>query len=199
MEVKMCEHHETKKVETSREVAGLLFEYETKECIECKSQLWSQALEKKFVIWLSEQKDTHIEKFTIQKVRIPSKLAVFAEKLAREAMQNESVVYRCAIGLYYRWTDKIETRADKKESRKSTLDFRALELPKYKEYATRKFRVNPLTFIRIEADAKLFGLPTNQAASWIIERVLWAACEGQSILDNEAALSEMKSLIGMAA
>ena len=164
----MCDHKKTKSVKATKEVAGLTFPYSTRECIDCGSVLWSQDVENEFQAWLGEQRKTNPDKFVVQKVQIAGDLAAFAIDLAEKNHTNESAVFQACLSLYF-------VLATKRPELSKAIE--AVE-PGTDNPTAKKFRVNPKLFVKLDANAKAFGLNMNEVASWVIQRVLWAARAG---------------------
>ena len=177
----MCEHIKIEPIHATKDIAGLIFKYETKRCVECGSVLWGQDTENQFQIWLGEQRKQNPDKFVIQKVALPSSLVDFANEFALNNHSTESAVYQACLSLYF------VLGASKKSLVKR---IEAIE-PKFEgEKLQRKFRVSPKLFVKINANAKLFDLDMNEVASWVIERVLWAARDiKQTRIELEYALA----------
>ena len=164
----MCDHKETKSVDAVKEVAGLAYFYSTKECVECGSVLWSQGIENQFQAWLGDQRKSNPDKFVVQKVLIPGDLAAFASELAEVNHSNESAVFQACLSLYF-------VLGAKRPELSKAIDG---VTPGSDSLIPKKFRVNPKLFVKLDANAKLFDLSMNEVASWVIQRVLWAARAG---------------------
>ena len=161
-----CEHTKTEATKTTKDVAGLSFNYKAKRCVQCGSVLWSQDTETQFQAWLGEQRKKNPEKFVIQKVALPSSLIDFATELALKNHSTESAVYQACSSLYFVLGAARTSLAQKIE---------AIE-PKFEgPLIQKKFRVSPKLFVKINSNARLFDLGMNEVASWVIVRVLWAA------------------------
>ena len=164
----MCNHEKTKSVKATKDVAGLVFAYSTKECVACGSVLWSQSIEGKFQAWLGDQRKENPNKFVVQKVQIARDLAAFATELAEKNHTNESAVFQACLSLYF-------VLASKRPELSKAIE--KIE-PGAEHPTAKKFRVNPKLFVKLDANAKAFGLSMNEVASWVIQRVLWAARAG---------------------
>jgi len=172
-----CVHSTTINTEATRDVAGLKFEYHTKECANCRAVLWSQENDRQFQDWLCKERREHRDKFTIQKVHLPEELVSFAEELASRHLRNASSVYQACLSLYFTkpaFTERIENIEQ---------DFIGVT-------KTVKFRVNPRMFIKVDANAKLFNIDKNEVAAWIIQRVLWLAKQ-----DNDCTAEDIESIL----
>jgi hypothetical protein len=163
--VMTCGHTKTEVTQASKDIAGLIFNYETKRCVKCGSVLWSQNTEAEFQGWLGEQRQNHPDKFVIQKVGLPNSLVAFAADLALKNHSTESAVYQACLSLYF-------VLGAARISLAQSID--AIEPGFEGTRVQKKFRVSPKLFVKINSNARLFDLDMNEVASWVIERVLWA-------------------------
>lgn len=162
----MCEHIKIKPTNATKDVAGLIFNYEAQCCLQCGSILWGQNTEILFQNWLGEQRKQNPNKFVIQKVALPSSLVDFAVELAANNHSTESAVYQACLSLYF----VLGASRTSLSKRIETIE------PKFEgNISQKKFRVSPKLFVKINSNADLFDLGMNEVASWVIERVLWAA------------------------
>jgi hypothetical protein len=177
-----CEHLKTEATQASKDIAGLTFNYSTARCKECGAVLWSQETEKKFHTWLGEQRQKNPEPFVIQKVSIPANLVAFANELATRNHSTESAVYQACLSLYF-------VLGASKSSLVKKIDAIGAESAVSK--IQKKLKVSPRLFVKINSNARLFDLEINEMASWVIERVLWAAkCNvEQTLIELEYVLA----------
>jgi hypothetical protein len=175
----MCSHDKTKPTVGTKDVAGLTFNYETRQCTVCEAVLWSQDTEVQFHAWLGQQRQEHAERFTIQKVQVPSILAAFAAELAEKHYTTESAVYQACLSLYF------VLGAARREMVQGIDSMQ----PETGISVVKKFRVNPSLFVKAEANAKLFDMSMNEVASWVIQRVLTAARAGDVRAELDFALA----------
>jgi hypothetical protein len=164
-----CEHGKMKPTRATKEVAGLVFEYKSKECQECGAILWNDEIDELFKAWLAEQKSKHRDHFTIQDIQLPLELYGFALAFGKRFSLKESDVFRSALAAYYTHSLDIRSKVSNKK------------LPKFEsgEFVTKKLRTNPIMFLRIEADAKLFGMYKGEVVSEVLKRVLYLALKNE--------------------
>lgn len=177
-----CEHLKLESIQAQKNIAGLDFNYETSRCIECGGVLWSQENEQKFQAWLGEKRHQNPEKFVIQKVALPSALVAFAAELAERNHSTESAVYQACLSLYFILGAGRKSLMEKIDAIETGFDGMRVQ---------KKFRVSPKLFVKINSNARLFDLGMNEVASWVIERVLWAAkCDiEQTLIELEYVLA----------
>jgi hypothetical protein len=161
-----CNHVKTESTKATKDIAGLTFNYDTKQCVQCGSILWSEETEKQFQAWLGEKRRKNPNKFVIQKVSLPSVLVDFANELALKNQSTESAVYQACLSLYFVLGASRPSLIEKID---------ALEHKFEGPIVQKKFRVSPKLFVKVNSNARLFDLSMNEVASWVIERILFAA------------------------
>jgi len=172
----MCDHKTYREMQARKDVAGLIFSYATKQCADCGSVLWSQKNEAQFQQWLGAQRKRHGDKFVVQKVQIPSDLADFAIELAESNHSTTSAVFQACLSFYF----------IRGASQPELLEVLANVQPGAQPLILQsKFRVKPKLFVKLDASAKLFNQNMNEVASWVIQRVLYAARAGLQSMRNE--------------
>jgi len=164
----MCDHINKSPIRATKEVAGLVFSYETLACNDCGAVLWSQKTEEEFGEWLLQQRKENADKFVIQKVKIADDLADFAKLIARRHYRSESDVYQACVALYFSFRSRSPEIFE--EIERLSIDDGAVQF--------KKFRVNPGLFVKIDGAAKAFDMYMNEVASWAVQKVLKAAKQG---------------------
>lgn len=177
-----CEHIKTKVTQATKNIGRLTFDYEARCCIECGNALWSQDTEEKFHTWLGEQRRVNPDKFVIQKVALSSSLVAFANELALRNHSTENAVYQTCLSLYFVLG----------AFRKPLMETIDAIVPRFEgPRVPKQFQISPKIFVKINSNARLFDLDMNEVASWVIERVLWAAkCDiEETLIELEYALA----------
>lgn len=164
--MKICKHEHIISVNQQKEIAGLTFTYESKQCEECKKVLWNPENETQFRNWLNVQKKENRDRFIVQKIQISDHLIEFANQLANRHHCNVSSVYRVCLSLYFvygEFNPNIVSHID------------SISVSENNTSSQKKVVVNPSVFVKMESNAKLFNMNMNEVASWVIQRVLTLA------------------------
>ena len=182
-----CVHANTRDYKATKTVAGLEYQYSTKQCAACDSVLWSPQNEANFHKWLGDQKKSKRDRFVLQKLLIPRELVEFAEKLAASRCTKVSNVYQAALACYFVY-------APTRQGWKEALDDE--NFANHDEAETiNKVEVNPNMFLTIEGNAKLFKMTNSAIASWAVSRVLQAALKGQQALERNEIEQDILAIV----
>ena len=158
-----CEHLNTQRSQATRDIAGLIFAYETKRCVTCGSLLWSQANEVAFQLWQSAQQQNHADAFVIQNVILPGSIVALAVELGLKYQGTDRDIYRACLSWYF---SQVSSRNE------SLTELEAMTLPVVGTKTKINIQVSPRIFLNVESSARLFDLQSSDVSAWIIERML---------------------------